>query len=106
MLKESSDDHDHDDTPACTPTPPMLRLYVTQVDDNGNDAISIDEWLEFWRNVLAQVTLASPQASHQPKVTLTHPRARDTRPWCSVAWLPSYDLCTCYPRRIATRQRT
>ena len=69
MLKESSDDRDHDDTPACTPTPPMLRLYVTQVDDNGNDAISIDEWLEFWRNVLAQVTLASPQASHQPKVT-------------------------------------
>ena len=72
MLKESSDDHDHDDTPACTPTPPMLRLYVTQVDDNGNDAISIDEWLEFWRNVLAQATLASQQASHQPKVTLTH----------------------------------
>ena len=69
MLKESSDDHDHDDTPACTPTPPMLRLYVTQVDDNGKDAISIDEWLEFWRNVLAQVTLASQQASHQPKVT-------------------------------------
>ena len=57
-----------------------LRLYVTQVDDNGNDAISIDEWLEFWRNVLAQVTLASQQASHQPKVTLTHPRARVTRP--------------------------
>ena len=106
MLKESSDDHDHDDTPACTPTPPMLRLYVTQVDDDGNDAISIDEWLEFWRNVLAQVTLASQQASHQPKVTphILALELRDRR--CSVAWLPSYDLCTCYPRRIATRQRT
>jgi hypothetical protein len=44
----------------------MLRLYVTQVDDNGNDAISIDEWLEFWRNVLAQVTLASHQAHTNP----------------------------------------
>ena len=44
----------------------MLRLYVTQVDDNGNDAISIDEWLEFWRNVLAQVTLASHPAHTNP----------------------------------------
>ena len=35
----------------------MLRPYVTQVDDDGDEAISIDEWLEFWRNVLAQVTL-------------------------------------------------
>lgn len=84
---------------------------MTQVDDNGNDTISIDEWLEFWRNVLAQVNLASHHKPHtKPHTNPKEPspllalELRDRR--CIVAWLPSYDLCTCYPRRIATRQRT
>ena len=80
----------------------MLRPYVTQVDDDGDEAISIDEWLEFWRNVLAQVTLPLT-----PTLALAHARAGVLRGrGCRVAWLPSYHLCTCYSRRIATRRRT
>jgi hypothetical protein len=31
------------------------------VDGDSDDAISTDEWLEFWRNVLSQVTLTLHQ---------------------------------------------
>ena len=68
-------------TTATTPSPatPCLQPHVNraatqckqaatlcnQVDDDNDDTISLDEWLEFWRNVLAQECYSSEDIAEE-----------------------------------------